>query len=192
MTNFYDTNAQQFFDTTVDVAMDALYAKFTPLLAAGGRVLDLGCGSGRDSKYFINNGYKVTAFEPSVELAKLASDHLGHNVVVQTAQQIDDIDTYDGIWACASLLHVPLDDMADVFQRLANSLKNGGVIYCSFKLGDGEVERNGRVFTDMNQIDFYELLEQVITLKIISIWVSADLRAGREDEEWFNVLLKKV
>ena len=192
MTNFYDSNAQLFFDSTINVVMDELYAQFTPLIAAGSHILDLGCGSGRDSKYFIQNGYNVTALEPSKELAVLASEHIDQTVMVKAAQQIGEINTYDGIWACASLLHVPVSELTDVFQRLASSLKPDGVIYCSFKQGRGVLERNGRTFTDMNQEQFDILLQQVATLQVISIWESSDLREGRENEKWFNALLKKV
>jgi SAM-dependent methyltransferase len=172
--------------------MDAVYAKYTPLIISGGHILDLGCGSGRDSKHFIQNGYNVTSLEPSIELAALASDYIDQSVIVKTAQQIDEINTYDGIWACASLLHVSENELVDVFQRLADSLRPNGAIYCSFKYGEGVVERNGRTFTDMNQEQFDVLLEQVTSLQILSIWQSADLREGRENEKWFNALMKKV
>lgn len=190
--SYYDSNSKSFFDSTINVDVDLLYSKFTPLICAKGCILDLGCGSGRDSKYFINNGYKVIAIEPSVPLSKLASDYIGQNVIVKNSQELNDVDVYDGIWACASLLHVPMNEMTDVFQRLAVSLKVGGVIYCSFKLGVGEIERNGRAFTDMNQLQFDELLENVTALKVISIWESIDLRKGRQNEKWFNALLRKL
>ncbi len=100
------------------------------------------------------------------------------------------LDSQDGIWACASLLHVPKSELRDTVAHLANFLKTGGTFYCSFKYGDNEVERNGRRFTNLNERLLESLIES-LPLEIKETWVTQDLRPGRESEKWLNALLTK-
>ena len=79
-TDYYNDNAQNFYDSTVDVDMTDLYRKFLPVVGAEGRILDLGCGSGRDTKYFVDLGYKVDAIDASKEMVRLASRKTGLEV----------------------------------------------------------------------------------------------------------------
>ncbi|MEA1051868.1 class I SAM-dependent methyltransferase [Lamprobacter modestohalophilus] len=187
----YDTEAAAFFATTVDVDMSPLYAPFLDKLALGAAILDAGCGSGRDALAFRERGFAVTAMEPSPVLAKLAEAHCGLPVVIRRFQDIDWHARFDGIWACASLLHVPMMDLPDVLARLARALRSGGVLYASFKYGRGERERGGRRFTDLDEARLAELLQQVPELELIETWVTADRRPGREDERWLNALLRR-
>ena len=163
---------------------------FLPLIPAGGAILDAGCGAGRDSKAFLELGFDVEAFDASEPLALLASKLTGKKVAVDLLQSYSSATKFDGVWACASLLHVPLNELPGVFSSLAGMLKAGGVFYCSFKYGEGEVARNGRLFTDLNEQGIAELI-QGLALRIKKQWITADLREGREDEKWLNVLLRK-
>lgn len=68
--NYYDIHAEEYFMQTFHVDMTDLYGRFLPGIPAGGWILDLGSGSGRDAVYFSKQGFKVTALEPSEGLCK--------------------------------------------------------------------------------------------------------------------------
>ena len=189
---YYQRNAQQFFESTVAVDMAEIRDRFTALLPEHGAVLDAGCGSGRDAKAFAEQGFQVEAFDASPELAALASQHSGLPVKVLRFQELDAVARYDGIWCCASLLHVPLMELPEVFRRLAQALKAGGVLYASFKYGQGEREDNGRVFTDMCEGEIAGMLREngVDGLKVMQEWISEDLRRERK-HWWVNMIMVK-
>jgi len=186
--SYYDNNAEAFVESTRMVDMQPLYQRFLPLLPGQAHILDAGCGSGRDAKYFIEQGYKVTAFDASTEITALAEKELGQPVSVQRLQ-VQYQNQFDGIWACASLLHVPAKELPDVFHRLARALKPNGVIYCSFKYGQGEYEKQGRIFTDMDEAGLRVLMDEVDGLAIKELWITVDRRPGREQERWLNGVL---
>jgi len=187
----YQENADQFVDNTIDVDMTALYDRFLPFVPSGGHILDAGCGSGRDALFFINAGYRVTAFDASPELVAKAAYLIGQPVEVVTFEQFHSNDLFDGVWACASLLHVPLDQLHLAIGNLAACLHDGGSIYMSFKLGSGERVSKGRLFTDLNQNGLAELLKLLPDLRLKEAWTTHDQRPGREDEKWFNAVLVK-
>lgn len=189
---YYNANAQEFYESTVNVDMSVHYRVFLSLLPPGGRILDAGCGSGRDSLYFINQGFEVTAFDASPVLAELSSKLIGQPVAVLRFQDLNFEREFDGIWACASLLHVPRSEMHDVLSRLTRALKPKGVLYASFKHGDGEGERNGRFFNDYNEQSFQRLLSEHPELQLLSSWVSTDMRPERSGEKWLNVLMRRI
>ncbi len=187
--SYYDNNAKAFVESTRLVDMQSLYQRFLPLLPKQAHILDAGCGSGRDAKWFIEQGYKVTAFDASAEIATLAEKVIGHAVIVQRLQDIQYQNQFDGIWACASLLHVRAKELADVFQRLTHALKPQGVLYCSFKYGQGEHEKQGRQFTDMDEAGLQALVNEINGRAIKELWVTTDRRPGRENEHWLNGVL---
>ncbi|WP_102409334.1 class I SAM-dependent methyltransferase [Vibrio cyclitrophicus] len=188
--SYYDQNAQEFFDGTINVDMSTLYFEFAPLLPVSGLILDAGCGSGRDTKAFLDNGFSVHSIDASKELAALAEQLTKQPVEVTTFQEFESTKQFDGVWACASLLHVPMKELPLAFQKLSAPLKSKGVFYCSFKYGREEVKRNGREFTNLDE----SLLEQVISnseLNVLKTWGTSDLRKGRESEKWLNAILIK-
>lgn len=187
---YYQDNAQTFFDGTVNVDMSSLYETFTKYLAPGARVLDAGCGSGRDTKAFLEMGYQVEAFDASPAMVELAREHTGLPVQLMTFADVDWKEMFDGIWCCASLLHVPAVELPGVMRRLADALKPGGVGYVSFKYGDGEREVDGRRFTDMDEVRFRTLIEQIIGVEIFELWMTKDKRPCRT-EVWVNGVLGK-
>ena len=187
--NYYNQNAQSFSDSTLHVDMSALYAEFLPLIPKHGHILDAGCGSARDAMYFKQQGFTVSAFDASPELAKLASNYLQQAVEVKTFQQLNCINKYDGIWCCASLLHVPKVELPQVFLKLQNALKPNGVLYVSFKYGTQERVHNGREFTDLNESALTALINSHTKLKILKQWKTVDQRPERESEVWLNALL---
>jgi len=188
--DYYHNNAQLFFDQTVDVGMSNLYRVFLDTLPPLAKILDAGCGSGRDSRYFLEVGYEVTAFDASSSIAQLAADYIGSPVEVMTFQEMNYASCFHGIWACASLLHVSTKELPEVFVRLRRALVGDGVLYASFKYGSGEHERNGRIFTNMNELALSGLIDRVGGFSEIKTWITGDQRAGREDELWLNTLLR--
>jgi SAM-dependent methyltransferase len=188
---FYNANAQRFFDDTIGVDMRPLYAPFLALVPPGGAILDAGCGSGRDSRYFKDHGYQVVAFDASEEMVRLSSAVLGQPVLHLTFQELEFEEEFDGIWASASLLHVPRAEMDDVLQRLTQALRPGGVLYASFKLGEGEVVRDGRLFNSYTEATFGEVLAHHSELELVFTRINDDFRPGRTGEQWLNLLLRR-
>lgn len=188
--NYYQNHGQDFFNGTVNVDMTPLYGAFTQHLTHGARVLDAGCGSGRDAKAFYEMGYQVEAFDASSAMVELAREHTGLPVQLMTFSDIDCKAQYDGIWCCASLLHVPSSELPAVMQKLADALKPGGVWYVSFKYGNGERVQGERRFTDMNEEALRELLRTIPEMETVSLWVTQDNRPDR-DEVWLNGILRK-
>lgn len=188
--NFYNEHSKQFIENTLNVDMSSLYGEFTAYLPKNAKVLDAGCGSGRDSLAFLKMGYNVSAFDASNEMVKYARQLTGISVQQLRFDQLELINTYDGIWCCASLLHVPKNELLQSMKPLANALKRHGVWYMSFKYGDTEREKGGRCFTDLNENLLYELTSQLSDIEIVSTWVTTDQRANR-DEKWLNAILKK-
>ena len=190
--NYYAENAADFAAGTVNVDFSATQERFLNKLQTGAAILDLGCGSGRDTKAFLERGYRVTASDGSPELCKSASAYTGIPVRQMLFNELDDVKAYDGIWACASILHVPSTELPDIFRRMITALKPGGTIYTSFKYGTFEGERNGRRFTDYTEETFSAFIKQFPELTIEDQWSSADIRPGRSNEKWLNVILLKV
>lgn len=189
--DYYQQNAQRFFDETVDVDMSAVYQPFLALLKPGARILDAGCGSGRDTKAFSELGYAVDAFDASAELAERAERLIGRPVEVMRFQELTAVEHYDGIWCCASLLHVPEKELPEVMALLANALKPGGVWYVSFKYGTGERVKDGRRFTDMNEDRLRGIVSTLQGIRVKDIWTTGDRRPDRDDV-WVNGLVVKA
>jgi SAM-dependent methyltransferase len=190
--SYYDRHSRQFFDQTVDVDMSALYRPFLELIPDSGRILDAGCGSGRDSLYFKQQGYYVEAFDASLEMCRLASAHLGQPVQQKTFDEIEWDSDFDGVWASASLLHVNKASLSAVLERLARALKPTGVFFISVKRRDEEWNQEGRFFNGYNEDSFSRLIESQTSLDLYSLWASADVRPGREGEQWLNAIARRV
>lgn len=187
---YYNNEADTFFESTVSVDFSKIQEMFLKHIKPGGRILDLGCGSGRDSRAFLERGYDVVPVDGSAELAKLAGAYIGREVIVADFREFEPEGTFDGIWACASLLHLPKEEIAAVMRKLADHLAEGGCFYASFKYGEFQGERNGRYFTDMTEESFQELLEEVPGLVAEETFVTGDVREGRGGERWLNVMMK--
>lgn len=188
---YYNENVDKFVNDTQDVVFCATQDLFLSYLNEGNSILDLGCGSGRDTKYFLSKGYKVDAMDGSMEICKVASDYTGINVKCLLFNELDEIDKYDGIWACASILHLDKDDLIDVFHRITRALKDSGILYTSFKYSEFEGMRNGRYFTDFTIESFNEFQTNIPEFIIEKKWITSDVRAGREDEKWLNLIMRK-
>ena len=188
---YYNKQAFSFVSGTVDVKFFDFQNRFIAYLPESGTILDLGCGSGRDSKAFIGKGYEVTAVDGSEELCKIASDYIGIPVICSTFQEFETDKKFDGVWACASLLHLEYIDLKSVMKKISSYLKNNGCFYISFKYGSFSGERNGRFFTDMTEEKIREILKDIPSLTIDIEFITGDVREGRENEKWLNMFLIK-
>lgn len=189
--NYYNSKAKEFVSETVDVNFIETQDVFLSMIPTGGKILDFGCGSGRDTKYFLSKGYEVDAIDGSEELCKIASEYTGIQVKQMLFEDLDVVEEYDGIWACASILHVRKIQLLDIIKKIAIATKNDGIVYVSFKYGDFEGVRNGRFFTYLTELSFGEILDEIPELKIEKSWISTDVRAERREEQWLNILLRK-
>ena len=190
--NYYDKHHTRFAADTVNVQFSAIQDKFLHLLPEGALILDFGCGSGRDSLYFLQKGYRVEACDGSAEMVKAAAGYTGLPVKQMLFSELNEAERYDGVFACASILHAPSIALPDILERMKNALKKNGVIYTSFKYGTFEGERDGRYFTDLTEDSFLKLLDETDGLRIEEEWVSTDVRPGRKEQKWLNIILRKT
>lgn len=188
---YYDNHADEFYKGTINVEFTAVQEHFLSKLKNGAYILDFGCGSGRDAKFFLEQGYHVEAVDGSIELCRLAAEYTGIEVKNMLFQELAEADRYDGIWACSSILHLPADELADVMRKMTAALKDQGIIYASFKYGTFTGERNGRFFTDMTEETFAEFLGEIKDLEVEEQWTTSDARPGRGEEKWLNLILRK-
>ena len=189
--SFYNENAEEFTRTTKDVEFSEIQEKFLQYLQDGAYILDFGCGSGRDSKAFLEKGYRVHSIDGSKELCEIATKLTGQMVEQKLFQEFDEVNQYDGVWACSSILHLTRDDLVDVLVRIKRALKENGYLYTSFKYGDFEGVRHGRYFINMTEESFGQLICEVGGFEVADLTITADVRPGREEEKWLNVILKK-
>lgn len=188
---YYNDHAREFAAQTQQVNFGETQQEFIKLVQPGGHILDFGCGAGRDSAYFLAQGYRVTSLDGANNLALLAEEFIKQKVVRQSFEAFGDTDCYDGVWACASLLHLPWDMLGQIIQKLAASLHKKGILYVSFKYGSFAGMRHGRYFIDMTEERWQLLTEKFTELNIIKMWVTGDVREGRSKERWLNILCQK-
>lgn len=188
---YYEHNAHEFYETTATVEFSGNQDRFLGYLRPGGLILDLGCGSGRDSKYFLSKSYQVEAADGSKQMCELAAKLTGLPVRQMYFNDLDAFEKYDGVWACSSILHLDYRQLQDVFGKIAKSLKSAGVFYTSFKYGDFQGERNGRYFTDLTEKRLEQIVEETNVFLLVEVWISNDVRPGRSDEKWLNAIMKK-
>jgi SAM-dependent methyltransferase len=187
--SYYDRNAERFAADTSGLDMSALYERFLHYVPVGGRILDAGCGIGRDALAFAQCGYPVVAFDASLEMARLAKARVaGWAEVLQISfADVAWQEEFDGVWACASLLHVSVPDLPSVLRRLRSVLRPGRPLYMSFKYGSGERIVEDRRFTDQTEESMSIVLSGT-GLVLAEAWVTGDVRAGRSGEHWLNAI----
>ena len=189
---YYNEHAADFTADTQQSDMSERYVPFLSRVKAGGHILDLGCGAGRDSAQFLQRGYQVTAVDGSEELCRIAEAFIGQNVHHMYFQDIAWQKQFDGVWACSSLLHCTMDELPEILQKVSNSLKENGILYLSFKYGDFSGMRNGRYFTNLTEESLNALLEKIPSLQLVEISINGDVRPGREQEMWLSAIVEKV
>jgi 2-polyprenyl-3-methyl-5-hydroxy-6-metoxy-1,4-benzoquinol methylase len=189
---YYSRAAAEFSTSTLNLDLSHIYKQFLNHVPHGGKILDAGCGSGRDALAFKQMGYEVTAFDACEPMAKIASQNLSQRVHVLRFEELSFEDAFDGIWACASLLHVNKADLPNVLTRLGSALHQGGALYVSFKLGNTErTDANGRFFLDLDQCGLQQALSGCLNLSLQKDWITSDCRPGRAEEYWLNAIIQK-
>lgn len=189
--SYYERHADKFAKDTLSVDMEELYGPFLARVVQKGLILDAGCGTGRDTREFIRRGYSVEAFDASGRMAELASSVAGIAVEKKAFDELDASNRYDGIWCCASLLHVPAIDFVAVGRRLARAMKPSGVWYLSFKNGSGERNDGERLFVDHTEASLVKAISSIGDVELIEVWITSDRRPGRSSEKWINALAKR-
>ena len=189
--DYYNKNSERFYNNTVNIDLTELYANFLKNLPDNGTILDLGCGSGRDSLYFLKKGFIVTSADASKEMARLSSELTGQKTHCLRIEDIKFENEFNGIWACASLLHIDESSTKDVIINLVKALKIDGTLYASYKYGDGTHTKGDRFFNNYDEITFKKVIDEIDELEISTYWITKDLRPDRQDEKWLNVILKK-
>jgi 2-polyprenyl-3-methyl-5-hydroxy-6-metoxy-1,4-benzoquinol methylase len=185
---YYDERTEEYVARTEQLDMTALYEPFLAFVPAGGAILDAGCGPGRDVQEFARRGYRVKPFDASARMVEVTKQRTGIAAAQMRFQELNYDQEFDGVWACASLLHVPLDELLEVFDRLRRSLKLHGVCFMSFKHGAGERTDDGRQFVDFSETTLGDELRKVTGLSVIRIWTTDD-QAGRSSIRWVNALV---
>ena len=190
--DYYNKNSEEYFNSTLNVDMTNTYKAFLKLLPKGGKILDLGCGSGRDSMNFMKLGYEVTAVDGAKELAKRASVLLGKEVIVSTFEELELKEKFHGIWACASLLHIKREDLKIVLNNLYNNLEDNGVFYMSFKYGEKEyVDDKNRYFNCFTDESIISFINENTKYNILGLYITED-KLGRVNEvKWLNLICNK-
>lgn len=187
---YYDAQAERYAHQTLEADLTHLYGPFLALMLDRGHILDAGSGSGRDTLHFMRTGYRVTAFDGSGEMAQVSTKITRQRTLHCRFQDIRFDEAFDGVWANASLLHVPPSEIDDVLQRLTVALKPGGVLFCSFKRGNGEYVEDGRYFNCYTEGNFTSIITRHSGLICGEVWTNPD--ATREGLTWLNVLMRRM
>ncbi len=188
MSNYYDINAKDYIKNTINCDMSIHYERFLKYLPAKGKILDIGFGSGRDMIYFKSLGYDVEGIDTSLEFVKNMKNR-EFDVSLMSVTKLNFKNTYDGLWACASLLHIKREELEETILRCINALKDNGILYCSFKYGDKEIEKDNRYFNYINE----EIINDIASkndLNIVDLYQSNDVRTIRNNEKWINIIFK--
>ena len=191
--NYYDNNAEQYKNMwNIDFTKNYNFQVpdiFLEYLNTNAYILDLGCGAGRDSKYFMEKGYKVKSIDGSKQMCKIASEYLNMEVEQMDFCDLNYKETFDGIFACASLLHLVNEDLITCMKKIYEALKKDGILYVSFKLGDEERIKEGRYFNDMTEEKFAEICNGVQGFKILKVWSEEPYE---QHKPFINFILRKV
>ncbi|MHB0951080.1 MAG: class I SAM-dependent methyltransferase [Allorhizobium sp.] len=143
---FYSANAQTYAARGRLPNLARLEA-FLKQLPSGGRILELGCGDGKDSEAILARGFSVVPTDGSAEMALEAERRLGRPVRTMRFEELEDVGAYDGVWANACLLHVPRGDLTAILGRIFRAVREPAVFYASFKAGENEGnDRFGRYY----------------------------------------------
>jgi mutator protein MutT len=189
--HYYNSNAEHYIRETINRNMADIRDKFLGMLASGSHILDLGCGSGRDSRIFLDRGFKVTAIDASTAIAAITSEYLAEDVLVMKAQDLCEIEKYAGIWACASLLHIPDSEMPATLQKLADALRPGGVAYISLKVGiSNKVDSKGRFISSCTLQQFNEICFAIPHIELSEQYESESITDNLR-ERWLNIFINR-
>ena len=187
--DYYDSNADAYFKTTINANMSSVCDKFLQFIKPKGRIVDVGTGSGRDLKYFLDKGYSAEGIDLSQELCNRAVTYSGGHVMCTDICDWYPTEKYDGVWANASLLHLPPMEIERFILRLPEILEIGGVAYISMKSGiETGYDDKGRYFTNFTEDMVQQVISKSTALRLIECWRTKD-ELHREDFEWLNCII---
>lgn len=190
MCEYYEINAKQYVEATFSADMSEQYQRFLPLLKEGATILDVGSGSGRDACYFQKMGYQVTALEPSTHLCEEIQKVFSGTIIHSDIQHYLPDQQFDGIWACASFLHLQGKEILDFFRKIDCFLHDHGIIYLSGKNGISTGKANdGRYFLEFTEHLTENILMTNERVKLEQLWYTEDV-SGRKDFRWMNMIFK--
>jgi SAM-dependent methyltransferase len=188
---FYETNAQLYAEQTRGIDLAHLYQPFLSAVSRGGKILDIGCGAGRDLKRFVEDGFEAVGIDPSEKLAAIASKYSGCKVLISGVQDLKFIQEFDGAWACASLIHLPRNLLTGALERIFLALRPHGVLLISMQMGSGEtVTDDGRFFTRYTSQELSDAIERS-RFELINVWITPDSLPGRDSITWVNAIARK-
>ncbi len=190
--SYYQRNAQEYARATLHANITEVRDMFIKRLPQRAHVLDAGCGAGRDTLAFLRQGYEVSAFDASSALCEICSELTGIVARRLKFEDFDITDEYNGIWACASLLHLPKSLLPGSLFRLVRGLKRGGILYMSFKHGEGErFAPDGRFFTDLRVQDLNSLISQTTDVAVDKVWTTTGTDGFDRPTLWTNAFVTK-
>lgn len=189
--DYYERYAIPYYEQTIDLDLSEIMQEFVKLLPEDAEVLDLGCGSGRDTKALEEHGFYVTPMDGSAKMCELAEIYTDREVLHLTFEEMDFREVFDGIWACASLVHVPGEDMQRILGKVLEALKPEGVLYFSVYEGERDGVYGGRYYCDYTEKSLKHLLHHFHHAEVIDIWHTDDVRRDKEEHPWLNVLIRK-
>lgn len=190
--DYYNKNAKLYFEQTVEGNLKENYDKFLSKIPRESYILDFGCGSGRDSKYFIENGYKIKAIDGSIEMCKLASEYINQDVECMKFDELNEENTYDAIWACSSILHVEKEELPNILNKMIRALKPNGVIFTAFKKGEGYGIKEGKYYNFLTKEELEKILNGINeNIKIIDYFETLSSTKRPEKVIWSNYILQK-
>lgn len=195
---YYNKNIESFVHDTRNVEFTDMQDKFLECLKKKHKdlqhlkVLDFGCGSGRDTKYFLEQGMDVAALDGSEAMVKAVGEYTGIKVLHMDFRDFSAVEEYDGIWACASLLHLKKSELPGMFMQLGRAMKKSGILYASFKYGDFEGVKNGRYFSYLREKELEEIIASAELFSVKESWLTSDVRPGRQEEKWINIIAEKI
>jgi SAM-dependent methyltransferase len=165
---------------------------FMQMLPKQGRVLELGCGSGRDAEVLLAHGFEVDPTDGTPAMAAQAEERLQRPVKVMRFDELADVGVYDGVWAHASLLHVPRSTLGTVLARVFHSLKLGGLVFANFK--SGETAGRDRFDRHYNYPDRQMLIDIYLASAPWEILSAVDYDGGSYgggDTPWIAITARK-
>ncbi|MEE3420939.1 MAG: class I SAM-dependent methyltransferase [Lachnospiraceae bacterium] len=188
---YYNEHAQEYIEKSRDLGDQRVEDYFLSLLPHSARILDFGCGSGRDLKYFREHGFRAEGTDGSEEICYRASQYTGTKVRKLRFLDLEDLQSFDGIWARASIMHLRRSELPAVFYRMTNALVDGGIIYASFPYGSFEGTKDGCWYTYMDENRIRKIIDSINSLSIEDAWFSRAADPEKAQTTWMNLILRK-